>query len=275
VSTNSPLEAEQNDAAAARVREREETRAKNIRVLSEPGGLANADSPERVASRIERLASYHLDEPLPAGGAGDAPAAAPGDRLRSAARRLANSKRAPAVPAKDGDDPERVLERVINNADFLEFRYLDAGNVAGLAVGRVVLRDEQDRLAGYGTGSLVSPRLLLTNHHVLPDAATAARSFVQFNFQYGLDGKPLVEQQFGFDPQAFFVTDSERDFALVAVDASAEQLAQFGFNPLIGAEGKVIVGERVTIVQHPAGEMKQIVLRDQQVVDVADTGFMY
>ncbi len=273
--TISAVEEEQNAAAAARVTARADTRAENIRVLSEPGGLAKADSPERVAKRLDRLASYHLDEPLPVRSAGDTPAAAPDERMRTAARRIASSTRVPAVPAKDGDDPERVLERVINNADFLEFRYLDAGTVAGRAVGRVVLRDDHQRLAGYGTGSLISPRLLLTNHHVLPDAATAARSVVQFNFQYGLDGKPLHEQQFGFDPDAFFVSDGERDFSIVAVDGSADDLAQFGFNPLIGAEGKVIVGERVTIVQHPAGEMKQIVLRDQQVVDVADTPFLY
>ncbi len=275
MTTTTALADEQRQAAAERVRRRASKRADNQRILREPLGIAKADSPERVARRMDRLASYHLGEALPVGRA-DVPAAGePEALMRAAAQRMARSEKVPAVTAREGEDPDRVLERIINNADFLEFRYLDAGNVAGRAVGRVVLRNDRLKVVGYGTGSLISPRLLLTNHHVLPDAAAAANSVVQFDFQNGLDRVPLHEQQFGFRPDVFFLADKERDFALVAVDATAERLAQFGFNPLMSAEGKVIVGERVTIVQHPAGEMKQIVLRDQQVVDVADTPFLY
>jgi hypothetical protein len=163
-----------------------------------------------------------------------------------------------------------VLEKVINVNDFLEIRYLDAGTRAARAVGRITIRDERERNRGYGTGSLVSPRLLLTNHHVLPDAATAKYSVVEFNYQDDVDRKPLRSVQFGFDPDSFFVADKPRDFALVAIAATAEELAEFGFNPLIPAEGKAIVGEYVTIVQHPNGEKKQLVLRDQQIIDVPE-----
>ena len=73
---------------------------------------------------------------------------------------------------------------------------------AGRAVGRVNIRDAGGRLQGYGTGSLVSPTLLLTNHHVLPDAATARNSVIEFNYQDGIDGKPLLAQVFPLDPTA-------------------------------------------------------------------------
>lgn len=69
-------------------------------------------------------------------------------------------------------------------------RYLDAGAAAARAVGRVNIRDDRGRPAGFGTGSLVSPVLLLTNHHVLPDAATARTSVIEFNYQDGVDGRP-------------------------------------------------------------------------------------
>ena len=39
------------------------------------------------------------------------------------------------------------------------------------AVGRIRIRAASGRALGFGTGSLVGPRLLLTNHHVLPDRA--------------------------------------------------------------------------------------------------------
>ena len=168
-----------------------------------------------------------------------------------------------AAPAEAG----AVLEAVINRPDFLDIRFLEAGVAAARAVCRVVIRDGRGRLAGYGTGSLVSPRLLLTNHHVLPSAGVAQGSGTEFNYQDGLDGQPLTSRVFRLEPGSFYVADRERDFALVAV-AADPGLGEFGFNRLIEAEGKAIVGEYVTIVQHPLGEKKQIALRENQIVDL-------
>ncbi len=146
---------------------------------------------------------------------------------------------------------------------------------AARAVGRVRIRDAIGRDVGFGTGSLVSPTLLLTNHHVLPDAETARASVIEFNFQDGVDGRPLDVTLLPLDPDRFFLADDERDFALVAVRATAAELAPFGFNPLIEAEGKAIIGEYVTIVQHPRGEKKQVALRENKIVDIPDRFLHY
>ena len=142
-------------------------------------------------------------------------------------------------------------------------------------IGRVNIRDAAGRLQGYGTGSLVSPTLLLTNHHVLPDADTARHSAIEFNYQDGIDGRPLLAQLLPFDPDRFFLADDERDFALVAVSATPAELAPFGFNRLIEAEGKAIIGEFVTIVQHPRGEKKQVALRENRIVDIPERFLHY
>jgi endonuclease G len=142
-------------------------------------------------------------------------------------------------------------------------------------VGRINIRDGSGRLTGYGTGSLVSPTLLLTNHHVLSDAATARTSVIEFNYQDGIDGNPLLAVCHPLDPDRFFVADEERDFALVAVRATPAELAPFGFNRLIEAEGKAIIGEFVTIVQHPRGEKKQVALRENKIIDLPDRFLHY
>ena len=160
-----------------------------------------------------------------------------------------------------------VLEKIINTADFVGIRYLEEGVAASRAVCRIDIRDETGRVVGFGTGSMVSPRLLLTNHHVLPDAEVARLSAAEFNFQDGLGGKPLLSQLLPLDPDTFFINDLERDFALVAVAAREQDLAVFGLNRLIEAQGKAIVGDFVTIVQHPRGEKKQVALRDNRIVD--------
>ena len=79
---------------------------------------------------------------------------------------------------------------IIGSEDFLGVSYLEAGVGAARAVGRVVIR-EGGQVAGFGTGSLVSPTLLLTNNHVLPSADVAEGSSIEFSFQDGLDGQPL------------------------------------------------------------------------------------
>jgi endonuclease G len=243
--------AELQEAVAERVADRGEQRRRKIEILREPNGIARADEPRRVATRIDRLSRYHPDvRPVSPG------AIAAGD---SAAMSAAGA----------------VLERIIQTNDLLGVGYLEGGATAERAVGRVNIRDERGRLAGYGTGSLVSPELLLTNHHVLPDTRTAERSSIEFDYQDGIDGRPLQPQVFPLDPRRFFVTDQQLDIALVAVQANPAELAQFGFNRLMAAEGKAIVGDFVTIIQHPRGEKKQVALRENRIVDVFDIFLHY
>jgi endonuclease G len=152
--------------------------------------------------------------------------------------------------------------------------YLDSGVAASRAVGRVVIR-EGGNIAGFGTGSLVSPALLLTNNHVLPSAEVAEGSSIEFKFQDGVDGQPEDPVSFDLDPGRFFLTDEDLDFALVAVKATPQELSDFGFNRLTDDRGDKAVGEFVTIVQHPRGKKKQIALRENRVVDVVDSFLHY
>jgi len=251
VGTTTVASSDSQDAVAERVAERTEARQAKIGLLRQPGGIAHADDPGRVATRIDRLVRYYPDvRPI-------SPAAiAAGE---------------PAAMAAAG----AFLERIILTNDLLDVGYLEGGVTAARTVGRINIRDGRGRLVGYGTGSLVSPELLLTNHHVLTDAAVAGFSGVEFNYQDGIDGRLVPVQAFELEPQRFFVADEALDFALVALRASVAELAPFGFNRLIEAEGKAIVGDFVTIVQHPQGGKKQVALRENRIVDVLDRFLHY
>ncbi len=263
----------QAQAAANRLAGRAGERRETIDALEAPGGLARADAPERIAKRLDRLTRYYAGESLPAAPS-DAPAQEPEEALAAAIDRGELPVRA-VVPGEPPSAPGVVLERIINTPDFVDIRYLEAGTAAARAVCRIRIGDEAGGVIGHGTGSLVSPRLLLTNHHVLESAEVARSSVAEFNYQDGLNGQPLEPRRFDLDPDSFFVADRERDFALVALRASAEELQPFGFNPLIAAEGKAIIGEFVTIVQHPRGEKKQVSLRENRIVDVPEAFMHY
>ena len=134
------------------------------------------------------------------------------------------------------------------------------------------------RSRGFGTGFLVSPQLLLTNNHVLKTAEAAAASFVEFDYQEGTDGAPLPVTKVGLDPAAFFVTDRALDFTMVAVrpgaDARARMMA-LGYLPMTGGDDGYVIGENVTIIQHPNGKAKQVALRDNQVIGESAAKYLH
>ena len=149
--------------------------------------------------------------------------------------------------------------------------YLEAGQVAAKAVGRVIIRDGRGRSQGFGTGFLVGPRLMLTNNHVLTSLDVARASQIEFNYQRALDGHVGPTTIFALDPEAFFVTSpiQELDFTLVAVSpisSDGKPLEPFGYHPLTAVADEVLAGECVTIIQHPKGDPKQIALRKNEVL---------
>jgi endonuclease G, mitochondrial len=166
---------------------------------------------------------------------------------------------------------ELALERILGKNNLVDVRFLEAGARAARAVGRILIRTSSGRSLGYGTGSLVSARLLLTNNHVLNDK-TAKESLVEFNVQDGLDGRPMTPAAFRLMPGDFFLTSPELDCTLVAVEPraeSGEELEPLGWNaPPMEDDDPILVEEYVNIIQHPGGRSKQVAMRDNQIIDL-------
>lgn len=209
------------------------------------GAILAADSPERVRKRLQQVTRAIVETEgvgMPVSGAPPAPAVA-------------------------------VIERILGKNDLMSVRYFELGVRVARTVGRIHVRTPKG--SGFGTGFLVSPQLVMTNNHVLEDASIAGNSKIEFDFQEGPDGKLLTSIFLNFDPATFFVTDKALDFSLVALKGDTAPIAKFGFNGLSGEEGKVIVGEYVSIIQHPSGERKQLAVRENQIVDVLDNFLHY
>lgn len=176
-------------------------------------------------------------------------------------------------PVDPSEVDNQLVERVIGaTRDFLAVAFLDRAVQAAHSVGRIETRLSGGR-RGYGTGFLVSSRLLLTNNHVLPTSELAANSIVEFDYQLDYMDQPLSIHRFVVQPDGFFLTDKALDFSLVAVSPAASTgraLADYGWCPLIKEEGKILVGEPINIVQHPRGEMKQVVIRENHLLDLIE-----
>ncbi|TKI84593.1 trypsin-like peptidase domain-containing protein, partial [Bacillus cereus] len=76
----------------------------------------------------------------------------------------------------------------------------------------------------------------------------------------------------------FFITDEKLDFTLVAVEetsADEAKLSDFDFLPLLPHKGKILVGEHVSIIQHPSGAPKMVANRENKVQDIFDDFIHY
>ena len=173
---------------------------------------------------------------------------------------------------------ELAIERIIGRDDLLPISYLESGLQAANPVCRIEIRNRIGRVLGHATGFLVSPSLLLTNNHVLENVNTAQFSVAQFNYEVGLDLKERPMKTFRLTPERLFITDQKLDFTLVAIEevsADGTKVSGFGFLPLIPQTGKGLVGESVSIIQHPSGAPKAVAIRENQIMDVFDDYIHY
>lgn len=183
-------------------------------------------------------------------------------------------------------EPEGGREVVIHEPDFLAAGFLARGAALARAVGRMEVArylagapelgpNGEPRL-GLGTGWLLAPGLVLTNHHVLaargPDEAAATPADWQaqaraaaIRFDYDGDGDAgvlvPVEEVVAFD--------EAHDFALLRL-ARAEPERRWFLE-----RRDVRAGETANIIQHPSGLPKRVVVRNNLVHIVKDDVLRY
>ncbi|MGW0283781.1 trypsin-like serine peptidase [Streptomyces sp. NPDC003236] len=203
-------------------------------------GVAFPDSRQALAARATRLLERHA-----------VPAAMAVEAVR-------------AEPLAAPDAYERILGV---SKDLQAWSFLPRGARAARTVARISIR-ENGRELPLGTGFLVSPSLLMTNHHVLPDAETARQCFVEFDAQVTVDNTPQPATRLELAPDAFFVADERLDYALVPVAAGPDGRPPgevFGWNRLSVQPGKLVIGEPVNVIGHPMGRLKEIAVRDNML----------
>jgi endonuclease G len=183
---------------------------------------------------------------------------------------LAEARRAVSRP---GEGAERRFGKTV---DFVDVAFFERGMRAGRAVARIITKDG----FGFGTGFLISPRLLITNNHVIATKAQAGEVFAEFDYERDLYGAPLRVTRYSLAPAQCFLTNQEDnlDYTVIALGervSGEKSTAQFGFIPVSNARNKHQLGDFVNIIQHPDGRMKEAVLRENQIVARAGTALHY
>ena len=160
----------------------------------------------------------------------------------------------------------RSIERVIGpSIDFRPFAPTPEAGLAARPVARIVTNPMVGfEPNGFATGFLVAPGVLLTNNHVFERFEDTIGTAANFGYEMTPQGIARgTSFPFTQDPDGF-VTDAALDFTLVAL----EHDPGYGFHPLYGATGKILLGQRISIIQHPGGGPRQYAVEENELVDL-------
>ena len=174
---------------------------------------------------------------------------------------------------REGDQKyDSRLERVILEENFLSVNFLYKGARLAHSVCRIEMK-ASGRWLAWGTGFLIAPNLVMTNHHVFEEAAWAENARLLFADELDIDDNPIGYTKVHLKSQKLFTADANLDFAVCMVEGNPAE--DFGFIKLDGSFSKVSRHDRVNIIQHPNGRRKEVVLQDNKVERVKKTLLLY
>ena len=151
---------------------------------------------------------------------------------------------------------EGELERILGDrSTLLGIAFLEEGLRVGKAVGRITSGFSSGRYCG--TGSLIGPDLVLTNHHVLFDQdhgdERAGKVELLLDYEEGFDGTLREAHAFTGRPETI-VGDKADDWAVIRLTEAPG--ADYPRLSLMG--GELALNDPVFIIQHPEGRPKEI-----------------
>ncbi|MGL5003129.1 MAG: trypsin-like serine peptidase, partial [Casimicrobium sp.] len=183
------------------------------------------------------------------------------------------------VTRKRAIAPSSSAEAIVGNTtDYQAVSFLVEGARTRRAVGFVEVNTPTT--SELGSGFLVSPRLFMTNQHVVRDAITAQSASVTFDREMDETGRPRATTVFQFAPEicAIFSPEDQLDYALIAIGAriSGEAtLPDLGYCMLSDTPDRHVIGMNVNIVQHPNGWPKTVALRNNTLTFRTDRTLLY
>lgn len=183
-----------------------------------------------------------------------------------------------AAPPTQGEELRNKVNRETKEAihgkdNMIASRFLHEGSDIAHSVCRIVTYPDRE---AKGTGFMISPRVMMTNQHVIASAADAKGYILEFDYYTNDDGEKIEASSFFLAPEELFVKSDqdELDYAVIAVQEVNEQgenISNFGWNKLIEERGKIQIGEHVNIIHHPGGDPQKISIRQNYLMKLDDS----
>ncbi len=189
-----------------------------------------------------------------------------------------DQKRRDAIARNSVEPVDFAYERAIGKNDSLYSNFAELIAMTKRKVCRIATQEDGSKT--YGTGFMVSSRLLLTNWHVFKTKQMAEAGEAHFFYEYDAFGHPISPVIFRFDTTGFF-NNKLLDYCFVAVQpldvtgtVSLESIGYLFLDPTTGKVGAKGL-EKLNIIHHPMGDYKQISIRENTFKDITKTKLTY
>ncbi|MGI5404582.1 trypsin-like peptidase domain-containing protein [Streptomyces sp. CA-135486] len=183
-----------------------------------------------------------------------------------------------------------IKEEIVHRDDTVPFDFLRGGDLAGMAVARLKVPPYQggtplqpNGFPHAGTGWLIAPALLITNHHVVNARTGTGKD------RPGADAEDLRLQarhayaRFDYDTDdveteeatvsELVAADGELDYAILRLTAEPSRpVLRLARQPLAVTQGDFVA---VNIIQHPGGRPKRVALRNNLVYEADEHDVRY
>jgi V8-like Glu-specific endopeptidase len=160
----------------------------------------------------------------------------------------------------DSRGQSTIKEQIIGENTLRPIAFLEQALAASEAVLRLTLEKDNGKYT-CGTGFLVSNDLILTNNHIIATRQEAMNTDYHFHYQLDKNGAEMQIVSIAPEPEGLFYTHKELDFSVIQLQG--EPGKTFGSLRLKGT--RVSVDQRVNIIQHPGGNLKQISMQNNFV----------
>lgn len=152
------------------------------------------------------------------------------------------------------DNDNSVQEKIIGEDTLRHIRFLHMALEKAAAVVHITA-------ASYGTGFLIAPDLLMTNHHVLRTVEAAQHSTYTFYYELDIDNTVKETLTTVAKSSGVFYTNAMLDYTVIQLEKAVANV-----QPLRLQAQQAQTGERVSIIQHPGGHFKKISMQNNFVV---------
>jgi len=169
----------------------------------------------------------------------------------------------PRLSWRGPKSPDQLEAIWSKRAPFLDAVFLESG----AQVARAVCRVESADSSPLGTGFLIGPDLLLTNHHVVPTDDEAEATQVRFGYRVDPSGKLMKGETFQVKHALRRSPVEELDYVVLQLEDSPGANPEIGYLKPVGR--KLKKDGPLYIIQHPLGEPQKLVLQDNWITYVA------
>ncbi|BAZ32655.1 hypothetical protein NIES4074_51610 [Cylindrospermum sp. NIES-4074] len=167
------------------------------------------------------------------------------------------------------ETPTNIFEKIIGENTLRPIAFLEQGLKVARSVAYIKVVDSSESWAG--TGFLIAPDLILTNHHVIPSADLLKGALFRFNYQENFQGEAQQPREYRANVNGIFHANEELDYAVIQLEAEAGK--EWGWLNL--QPRNIKKDARVNIIQHPGGQPKQISFQNNFVQYVGGNVVQY